>query len=209
MMEAKTGLALLLIIQLMACTTSETQDVAAQANRTEESFGLPSDTISKSALVYDRLTSQWTLAGEVYSGLVLDHYSDSTIKEEFGLFKGRKEGRYISFHPDGHYKHLAHYRSGKLHGQKKVWSSDATHTLVAELNYHMGKGHGVQKKWYPTGELFKKLNLKMGQEEGIQQAFRKNGVLFANYEAKDGRIFGLKKAVLCFDLEEEKFVVAN
>ena len=44
----------------------------------------------------------------------------------------------------------------------------------------------------------------MGKEEGIQQAFRKNGDLYANYEAKNGRIFGLKKASLCFGLENQK-----
>ena len=51
--------------------------------------------------------------------------------------------------------------------------------------------------------IFQKINLNMGREEGVQQAFRKNGALFANYEAKDGRIFGLKRATLCFSLEEE------
>ena len=44
----------------------------------------------------------------------------------------------------------------------------------------------------------------MGQEEGLQQAFRKNGDLYANYEAKEGRIFGLKKAALCFGLQNEE-----
>lgn len=170
---------------------------------------IPLDTIEKSALIYDRMTSQWTLNGELFSGVVVEYYMDATPKEQFGLFQGRKEGASISFYSDGHYKRLAHYHKGKLHGVKKTWSMDAAHTLLSELNFHTGKGHGVQKKWYPTGELFKKLNLNMGREEGIQQAFRKNGVLFANYEARDGRIFGLKKAVLCFGLEEEKFVVAD
>jgi antitoxin component YwqK of YwqJK toxin-antitoxin module len=67
----------------------------------------------------------------------------------------------------------------------------------------LGKAHGEQKQWYPTGELYKKLNMNMGKEEGIQQAFRKNGDLYANYEAKEGRIFGLKKAALCYGLEDE------
>ena len=49
----------------------------------------------------------------------------------------------------------------------------------------------------------------MGKEEGIQQAFRKNGDLFANYEAKEGRIFGLKKAALCFGLEDENIQNEN
>ena len=76
-----------------------------------------------------------------------------------------------------------------------MWSSDTNHVLITKLNYHLGKPHGEQRKWYLTGELHKKLNLNMGREEGIQQAFRRNGALYANYEAKNGRIFGLKKSI--------------
>lgn len=43
----------------------------------------------------------------------------------------------------------------------------------------------------------------MGKEEGMQQAFRKNGDLFVNYEARNGRIFGMKKAALCFGIEDK------
>ena len=42
-----------------------------------------------------------------------------------------------------------------------------------------------------------------GREEGMQQAWRRNGKIYNNYEAKNGRIFGLKRANLCFQLEEE------
>lgn len=49
----------------------------------------------------------------------------------------------------------------------------------------------------------------MGMEEGIQQTFRKNGALYANYEAKEGRIFGLKKAALCYGLEDQSIQYEN
>jgi len=91
-----------------------------------------------------------------------------------------------------------------LHGDKKVWSQDSAHILLTHYTFQNGSAHGEQKKWYPTGELFKVLHLNMGKEEGIQQAFRKNGALFANYEAREGRIFGLKKAALCYGLEDEQ-----
>jgi antitoxin component YwqK of YwqJK toxin-antitoxin module len=42
-----------------------------------------------------------------------------------------------------------------------------------------------------------------GQEEGMQKAWRENGKIYNNYEAKNGRIFGLKRASLCFQLEDE------
>ena len=49
----------------------------------------------------------------------------------------------------------------------------------------------------------------MGREEGLQQGFRKNGVVYANYEARDGRFYGLKKAKLCYGLEDENIKTAG
>ena len=45
-----------------------------------------------------------------------------------------------------------------------------------------------------------------GQEEGLQRAWRQNGKLYVNYEAKHGRIFGLKRASLCYELNDENIV---
>ena len=128
---------------------------------------------------------------------------DNSLKEKFGIQNGRKQNEAIQWYADGHYKHLANYQNGKSHGDKKTWSADSSHILLAHLKYKEGKPHGAQTKWYPTGELFKKLNLNMGKEEGLHQAFRKNSALYANYEAKEGRTFGLRKATLCYSLEDE------
>ena len=75
---------------------------------------------------------------------------------------------------------------------------------MSHLKYTNGKLNGEQRKWYPTGEINKILNFEMGKENGIQKAFRQNGMIFANYEAKNGRTFGLRKASLCFGLEDQK-----
>ena len=164
---------------------------------------VPTNTINKSKLEYDKSNSTWSLQGKPFSGYAVTYSQDSILIQKFGLLNGKKQNESFEWYPDGHLKLSTNYHQGKLHGEKKTWSSDSSHVLVAHLNYHLGKAHGAQKKWYPTGELFKKLNLNMGKEEGMQQAFRKNGDLFANYEARDGRIYGLKKSALCFGLEDE------
>ncbi|WP_020538051.1 toxin-antitoxin system YwqK family antitoxin [Lewinella cohaerens] len=164
---------------------------------------IPNIIIDNSELHYDNNKSLWSLNDQLYSGYAVSYYQDGNLKEKIGILGGKKQNQAIQWYPDGHYKQTANYHKGRLDGEKKVWSSEPAHVLIAQLNYNAGKAHGEQKKWYPTGELFKKLNLNMGREEGIQQAFRKNGALFANYEAKEGRIFGLKKAALCFGLENE------
>ena len=164
---------------------------------------IPNTIVNDSLLYYNNKTSIWTLDDQLYSGYAVSYYQDNILKEKIGILDGKKQNQAIRWYPDGHFKEVANYHKGKLHGEKKTWSSDANHALNRELNYQLGKAHGEQKIWYPTGKLFKKLNLNMGREEGIQQAFRKNGDLFANYEAKEGRIFGLKKAALCYGLQDE------
>ncbi len=190
---------------LISCTeeTKTTAVIPLTPNPVVTSLKVPNKTVDKSALYYNTKNSLWTLNDQLYSGYAISYYQDSIPKEKIGILNGRKQNQALQWYQDEHYKQVANYHKGKLHGEKKMWSSDPNHTLIAHLNYHLGKANGEQKKWYPTGELFKKLNLNMGKEEGIQQAFRKNGALFANYEARNGRIFGLKKASLCYGLEDE------
>ncbi len=165
---------------------------------------IPSQIVEVSDLVYDNKISMWTLNGQCYSGYVVSYYPDGSLEQKFGLFEGKKQNQSLVWYPDGHLKFQSNYYLGKLHGEKNMWASSADHLLISQLNYFQGKAHGLQRKWYPTGELFKELQLNMGREEGQQRAYRKNGDLFANYEAKNGRIFGLKRASLCFGLDNEE-----
>lgn len=195
----------LLIVLTISCTKKTSSKTSHTTKSIKTIVDLPDITVNKSALDYDRKKSMWSLKGQLYSGYAVTFHKDNTtLKEKFGIFNGKKQNAAIQWFSDGHYKHITNYYNGKPHGDKKTWSSDSSHILVSHLNYVSGKVHGEQKKWYPTGELFKKLNFNMGKEEGIQQAFRKNGALFANYEARKGRIFGLKKATLCFGIQDDK-----
>ncbi|MFK8162580.1 MAG: toxin-antitoxin system YwqK family antitoxin [Lewinella sp.] len=199
------------IISILVLLGALTVSCAEKGEQTPIRTSIPVDTLVEipnllvdiSLLNYDNKTSRWTLDEALFSGYAVSWHEDSTLATKAGIYKGRKHGQASRWHLDGHLRQVANYRQGKLHGAKKTWSSDADHFLIAHLNYRKGKVHGEQRKWYPTGELYKVLNLNMGKEEGMQQAFRKTGELYANYEAKNGRIFGLKKASLCYGLEDE------
>nr|WP_299068021.1 toxin-antitoxin system YwqK family antitoxin [uncultured Allomuricauda sp.] len=188
-------------IILIGC--SERKEKPTPSTAVDSVFMIPDTLVEKSVLTYNRKISLWTLNSLPYSGFAVSYYPDNSLKEKFGILNGKKQDKHIRWYPDGHFKSVADYHKGKLHGEKKIWSSDSIHVLIAHYNYHTGKPHGKQTKWYTTGELFKKMNLNRGKEEGLQQAFRKNGALFANYEAREGRIFGMKKAKLCYSLEDE------
>ena len=196
-------LAFSLCLCLISCSQDKETNALLPSNPIETVLEIPNTIVIDTLLHYNNKTSRWTLDSQLYSGYAVSYYQDSILKEKTGILNGKKQNQTTRWYPDRHLKQVANYYKGKLHGEKKKWSSDANHTLISQLNYHLGKAHGEQKLWYPSGQLFKKLNLSMGKEEGIQQGFRKNGNLFANYEAKEGRIFGLKKATLCFGLEDE------
>lgn len=202
---------IIVVVSLLALGCSKQSNVSTDLQELDDlpSINIPSKTVDLSLLNYDNQTSIWTLDGERFSGYGVRYYEDGSLQEKFGVYNGKKQNEAEHWYPDGHLKHWAQYHQGKLHGVKKSWTPEAPHILIAHLQYRFGKAHGLQKKWYTSGEIFKILQLNMGREEGIQQAFRKNGDLFANYEAKDGRIYGLKKASLCYELENEKMLGIN
>lgn len=142
------------------------------------------------------------------SGYIVMKLSNDSLVSRFGVVEGKKEGMSTVYFPSGKLRFLENYRNNKLHGEVKRWTEEFGYQLVALLNYKKGKLDGEQKKWYNTGELFKILHVNMGVEEGIQQAFRKNGKLYANYEARDGKHYGMKRSMLCVELNDEN-VVSN
>lgn len=193
----------ILFMAISGCTEKEEKP---QINKFPElpSLTVPDISVNFDLLSFDRKVSIWNLEGKPFSGYAEKKYSNGNLKNRFGILDGKMQNAAIEWYSDGAIKDSANYYQGKLHGEKKAWIPDSSHLLIAHLNYYKGKVHGKQKKWYPTGELFQELNLEMGQEKGIQKAYRKNGVLYVNYEAKNGRIFGMKKAALCFQLEDQK-----
>lgn len=201
----RTILPILVVLSVFACSCKEkgAASVKDPAPPALSPSSIPDTMVEASLVQYNRQTSVWSYNDRPFSGYVINHYPNQALKEKTGILNGRKENQAMSWYEDGQLKQVSTYYQGKLHGPKKRWSVDSAYVLVSHLNYYLGKPHGEQKQWYPTGELFKRLNLNMGKEEGIQQAYRTNGALFANYEAKNGRIFGLKRASLCFSLEDE------
>lgn len=189
---------------LLSCTNGEHNESKSIIKETIEPLEISGSTIVMELLTYKRETSTWALNDIPFTGYAISRFENDSLKQKFGILNGRKQNNDSVWFPNGKINSITHYHKGKLHGVKKIWSENPSYTLIAKLNYKLGKVHGIQEKWYTTGEVYQILNLEMGKEQGIQQAYRKNGVLFANYEAKNGRIFGLKKASLCFGLEDQK-----
>ena len=197
------SLLIFVVFVFTSCSTEHDSDENGETVK-QITIRVPNKHIPKNQLTYNNQTSEWSLGENLFSGYAIELNEHNDTIQKMGIGNGKLENQTTTWFPNGQLFSVANYHVGKLHGEQKRWSMDSSYVQVAHYNYVNGKMHGEQKKWYPTGEIFQILHLNMGQEEGLQQAFRKNGVLFANYEAKEGRVFGLKKAALCFGLENQK-----
>ncbi|MDW3191393.1 MAG: membrane-binding protein [Cytophagales bacterium] len=169
---------------------------------------VPNIAWSETEVFLDRSNNTWFLKNDssLISGYVKQYDVAGKVFRSTGFVDGKMEGVQLTYFPDGRLRFAETYLANKLHGTVKRWSMESGYQLVALLQYNGGRPHGEQMKWYTTGELHKRLNLESGQEVGLQQAFRKNGALYANYEARNGRVFGIKRANLCYELDNEQVV---
>ncbi|MEM7369005.1 MAG: membrane-binding protein [Bacteroidota bacterium] len=167
-------------------------------------YSIPAVDIPLDSLSLHKWEGVWKVNGQPYSGYALQLYPNGLLRTKTGFFNGKKQGPSRAYFPDGKLQHITPYHENLVHGEVKNWSGVEGHPLLAIRNFHLGKAHGQHKKWYKNGQIFKIMNYHMGKEEGMQQAYNENGSLYANYEAKNGRSFGLKRSMLCYELDDEK-----
>ncbi|GJM34178.1 MAG: hypothetical protein DHS20C18_31790 [Saprospiraceae bacterium] len=175
----------------------ETIDVTTSGSKGESYASLtPGDLLElkpQEGLVYYQ--------GRPFTGISVAYYPDGEKAETIEYLNGKKHGLYKKWFEHGALSFESHYSAGKQHGLTKSWWSNGN--LRTASHYEEGVPHGIQKQWYKSGARFKQMQLVFGKEEGLQQSWRENGKIYNNYEAKNGRIFGLKRANLCYELEDE------
>lgn len=185
-----------LLFVLGACVNQNR--VPSQPN---ENYGLLNKVVTHDSLVLRPNEGLVYLESRPFTGTGINQYMSGKQARSIKYLAGKKEGLYQKWFEDGTLSYEAHYRMGKLIGTAKSWWKNGQLRSIAR--YENGVLHGKQEQWYKSGALFKEMNLVMGKEEGMQKAWRENGKIYNNYEAKNGRIFGLKRANLCYELDNE------
>ncbi len=157
--------------------------------------------VSKDLLILNASEGKWYYELKPFSGYAVKFHSNKMLEEKVGYYEGKKEGLAQKWFSDGLLQKESFYIANHLDGVVKIWWPNGN--IASEANYIKGTRNGVQKKWFTNGQLSKRTNLIDGKENGMQQAWLENGKLYVNYEAKNGRVFGLKRANLCYKLENE------
>ena len=161
--------------------------------------------IHKKYLKLNQQKGLWFYNDKPFNGYGFKVYENDTLSEKTTYYRGKREGDDYMYFNDGSIKRKSFYVNNKLHGKKTNFLKNGQ--IMSEANYIHGRLHGVQKSWYASGQIAKHRNLNDGKEEGMQKAWLENGTIYVNYEAKNGRIFGLKRANLCYTLENEELSI--
>jgi antitoxin component YwqK of YwqJK toxin-antitoxin module len=161
--------------------------------------------VDKNMLILNQLEGRWYYNDLPFNGYAVSYHENEVKAESIGYYDGKKEGVARKWFPTKMLQKESYYSANKLVGIIKSWWPNGL--VSSEAHYKNGMRHGIQKIWYANGQLARQTTIVNGKEEGMQQAWLENGKIYVNYEAKNGRVFGLKKANLCYELEDE--VVQN
>lgn len=142
-----------------------------------------------------------THKGQPLSGVRVDYYDNDTLALRESYLDGVKHGETARWYDTGIKSYEAYYQRNKLNGTVTAWWP--TGKKRSESIYSLGVLDGVQWQWYQSGAKFKQARFDQGVPSGLQRSWRENGKLYNNYEIVEGRVFGLKKASLCYTLDEE------
>ena len=165
-------------------------------------FKVPDVNIPKAWLKLDQNDGKWYYKGQAYNGYAFVCHGNGAFRELTGYINGKRQGPAFKWFEDGSLSSQKNYNANRLEGIAKTWWPNGVQSTASK--YQNRQRHGTQIKWYANGQMAQRRSFNRGKEEGLQQAWLPTGKLYANYEAKNGRIFGLKKASLCYGLEDEK-----
>ncbi len=181
---------------LIGCKKSENNSLSLN-----HWFSVQQDTVTANLLELNPVKGLVYYKNEPFTGVSATYMGDDKLFSTIDYVDGKKHGSFKKWYPDGTLSYQGNYVLGKKQGYSKSWWKNGVQR--SEANFEKGVAHGIQLQWYKSGAKFKRLHLNYGKEEGLQQSWRENGKLYCNYEARNGRIFGLKRANLCYELEDE------
>ena len=90
---------------------------------------------------------------------------------------GQKNGRFVSFWPDGHPRVRAFYEADRIEGD--------------------------YRSWHANGRLAEWKRYADGHQAGLQQAWTDRGELYLNFEVRNGRHYGLINSRPCLPVSAD------
>lgn len=125
-----------------------------------------------------------------FSGAWNNWDQDGKLKSTFHYRNGKKDGSYIVYNSTGGVLSEGQYKAGELDGLQKIEMEDGSRT---EIPYENGKRSGVERSWYPGGELAVEAPWVDGEQEGSVTYYFESGAVHSSIPYYKGKREGVHK----------------
>jgi hypothetical protein len=128
------------------------------------------------------------LAGEPFSGYLIERYPDGARKSRVPYRQGLTEGLALAWYPDGSRMSARAYVAGKREGVHQGWWENGR----PQYRYHFSNDlhEGLAEEYFDDGRLARQFHYRNGAEDGRQRIWDGDGSIRANYIVIDGRRYG-------------------
>ncbi len=125
-------------------------------------------------------------SGETFSGTMVSHYPDGTLRSRSEVVEGRLHGVSEGWYPDGTRETREHFREGVSHGIRERWYPNGQ--LASRAEIVDGRLHGVFRRWHENGTPAQVIHMREGTAHGLSLGYFPSGYLQARVELNNGDI---------------------
>ena len=141
----------------------------------------------------DRL---WYYKNVPLNGYIIEKSNNGKdILYQLPVIDGTEEGQAFGRYNTGEKLLIRNYKKGKIEGVFTQWWPNGNERYL--FNYKNDKMDGRQLVFYPDGQKHQESNYAEGNEEGIQRVWDETGQLISNYTIKNKKLYGVISVKSC------------
>lgn len=153
--------------------------------RSRPALEQPGVPLSELVLVEGRLVRLGTVE-EPFSGWMIEHYPDGSIKSRSQVVAGVLEGLSEGWHPNGQLQIREQFVGGIAEGIVTKWHPNGV--MLSEGRAVEGRFEGTFRRWHENGVPAEEVTMLRGDPEGLSRAWFPSGHLKAEVRIESGAI---------------------
>jgi len=124
--------------------------------------------------------------GKPFTGFVLEHHDDGSLKSRSSVSNGLLEGLSQGWHANGKLQVSETYVRGISHGIRTKYHESGAKLSTVEVVH--GQTQGIFERWFENGRLSERVELTNGVPHGESLAFHPDGSLKARVRMNQGEV---------------------
>jgi len=137
----------------------------------------------------------WIYKNKVFTGFVIEEEKDHRIVYRLPIAGGQEEGLASAWYNTGEKLSEKIFTKGKIEGIYKQWWPNGMLRYLFRYKHNLFQGKQIV--YFPNGKVREESNYETGEKEGIQRVWDEKGILISNYTIKNNKLYGIISVKSC------------